>query len=552
MITTLDDTSTIKLDFTVPETFMAAMQPGLEIKATSVAYPERVFAGRVASVDSRVDSDTRAVTVRALVPNADGLLKPGMFLTVRLAQAERDVLVVPEETLLPEQGDVFVFVVRDEKATKRKIRTGQRRVGTVQVLEGLRAGELVVTEGTQKLRDGANVRLVQRTGGAAEPAEGGTSGGAAQAGRGRHQRSRGPVKLSELSVKRPVFATVFSLLLVILGLLSASRLPIRELPDVESPVVSIETNYLGAAADVVETKITQVIEERVAGLEGIAKITSQSVDGRSSINIEFDPSRGVDEAANDVRDRVARVSSALPEEADPPEVGKVDFGAEPVIYLSLSSDTLNVLELTDYAERELVDRFSVLPGVARVRMAGARRYAMRVWIDREALAARQLAVSDVEAALRRENVQLPAGRLESSQRELTLRTETGLNTEQEFRGLVIGRGADGYLVRLDEVADVRLGSENDRTLVTYQRRARHQSRHRADLEGQHARGRTPCARGTRASPAGPPAGHASRRQPRSLRVRQCLDDRSRRGPGHRDAARARRDLPVPRQPARDA
>ncbi len=272
------------------------------------------------------------------------------------------------------------------------------------------------------------------------------------------------MKLSELSVKRPVFATVFSLLLVILGILSASRLPIRELPDVESPVVSIETNYLGAAADVVETKITQVIEERVAGLEGIAKITSQSVDGRSSINIEFDPSRGVDEAANDVRDRVARISSALPEEADPPEVGKVDFGAEPVIYLTLSSDTLTVLELTDYAERELVDRFSVLPGVARVRMAGARRYAMRVWIDREALAARQLTVSDVEAALRRENVQLPAGRLESSQRELTLRTETGLNTEQEFRGLVIGRGADGYLVRLDEVADVRLGSENDRTL----------------------------------------------------------------------------------------
>ncbi len=179
VITTLDDTSTIKLDFTVPETFMAAMQPGLEIKATSVAYPARVFAGRVASVDSRVDSDTRAVTVRALVPNAEGLLKPGMFLTVRLAQTEGDVLVVPEETLLPEQGDVFVFVVRDEKATKRKIRTGQRRVGTVQVLEGLRAGELVVTEGTQKLRDGANVRLVQRTGGAAEPAEGGTSGGAA-------------------------------------------------------------------------------------------------------------------------------------------------------------------------------------------------------------------------------------------------------------------------------------------------------------------------------------------------------------------------------------
>jgi multidrug efflux pump len=273
------------------------------------------------------------------------------------------------------------------------------------------------------------------------------------------------MKLSEVSVKRPVFAAVISLMLVILGLLAASRLPVRELPDVESPIVSIETDYLGASADVVETKITQVIEERVAGLEGITKITSQSIDGRSSINIEFDPDRSVDEAANDVRDRVARVSSNLPPEAEPPEVGKVDFGADPVIWLALSSDTLSALELTDYAERELVDRLSVLPGVARVRMGGARRYAMRVWIDREALAARQLTVADVEAALRRENVQLPAGRLESAQRELTLRTQTGLNTEQDFRELPIGRGDGGYLVRLGEVADVRLAAENERTVA---------------------------------------------------------------------------------------
>ena len=173
------------------------------------------------------------------------------------------------------------------------------------------------------------------------------------------------MKLSEVSVKRPVFAAVISLMLVILGLLAASRLPVRELPDVESPVVSIETDYLGASADVVETKITQVIEERVAGLEGITKITSQSIDGRSSINLEFDPDRSVDEAANDVRDRVARVSGDLPPEAEPPEVGKVDFGADPIIWLALSSDTMNVLELTDYAEHELAE---VLFGVeARLR-----------------------------------------------------------------------------------------------------------------------------------------------------------------------------------------
>ena len=272
------------------------------------------------------------------------------------------------------------------------------------------------------------------------------------------------MKLSEVSVKRPVFATVVSLMLVILGLLAASRLPIRELPNVESPVVSIDTTYRGASADVVETKITQVIEDRVAGLEGVTKITSQSVDGRSSINLEFDPDRPVDEAANDVRDRVARVAAQLPEEADPPDIGKADFNAEPIMFVNLSSDTMSVLELTDYADRVLSERLGVLPGVARVRLSGARRYAMRVWIDREALAARQLTVIDIENALRRENVQLPAGRLESSQRELTLRTETGLNTEQDFRQLAIGRGPDGYLVRLGEVADVRLAAENERSL----------------------------------------------------------------------------------------
>ena len=272
------------------------------------------------------------------------------------------------------------------------------------------------------------------------------------------------MSISSVSVQRPVFATVVSLLLVILGLLAYTRLAVRELPEVESPVVSIETNYRGAAADVVETKITQVIEERVSGLEGVTKITSQSVDGRSSINLEFVPDRDVDEAANDVRDRVSRVAAQLPPEADPPEIGKVDFNADPVIWLNLSSSTLSVLELTDYAERVLSERLGVLPGVARVRLGGARRFAMRVWIDREALAARQLTVVDVESALRRENVQLPAGRLESAQRELTLRTETGLNTEQDFRQLVVGRGADGYLVRLGEVADVRLAAENERSL----------------------------------------------------------------------------------------
>ena len=163
VITTLDDTSTIKLDFTVPERVVAAMKPGLTLEARSVAYPDQVFEGKVASVDSRVDPNTRSVVVRALVPNDDGLLKPGMFLNVHLSRGTADVLVVPEESLVPEQGDVFVYVVQDGKASKRKIQTGQRAVGTVQVTDGLQAGEIVVTEGTQKLRDGASVSVTEPT-----------------------------------------------------------------------------------------------------------------------------------------------------------------------------------------------------------------------------------------------------------------------------------------------------------------------------------------------------------------------------------------------------
>ena len=169
VITTLDDTSTIKLDFTIPETFLSSVTPGLEIAARSVAYPDHAFDGKVASVDSRVDPSTRSVTVRALVPNPSGLLKPGMFLTVLLSRGASDALVIPEQALVPEQGDVFVFVVKNDTAEKRLVKTGQRRVGSVQVVQGLSAGESVVTEGTQKLRSGARIRLVDAAAGGSSP-----------------------------------------------------------------------------------------------------------------------------------------------------------------------------------------------------------------------------------------------------------------------------------------------------------------------------------------------------------------------------------------------
>ncbi|MBT8069274.1 MAG: efflux RND transporter permease subunit [Gammaproteobacteria bacterium] len=271
--------------------------------------------------------------------------------------------------------------------------------------------------------------------------------------------------LSDQSVRRPVFATVISLLLVILGLAAMMNLPVRQYPDVESPVVSIDTRYRGASAEVVETKVTQVIEDRVAGIEGIVKLTSSSRDERSDIRIEFDLDRDVDAAANDIRDRVSRVLDQLPTEADPPEIAKADNSTQAVMFLNLTSDRMNGLEITDYADRYLVDRFSTVQGVARVNISGARRYAMRIWLDRQSLAARGLTVLDIENALRSENVELPAGRLESESREFTLRTDTGFNTEGDFKSLVVGRGADGQLVRLGEVADVRIGAENERSIA---------------------------------------------------------------------------------------
>ena len=272
------------------------------------------------------------------------------------------------------------------------------------------------------------------------------------------------MRLSELSIRRPVFAMVLSALLVIVGLVSMSRLAVRELPDIDPPVVSVQATYRGASAQVVENKVTQVIEDRIAGVEGIDKLKSTSRDERSSINIEFSLDRNVEEAVNDIRDRISRVVSQLPTEVDPPEVAKSEANAEPVMFLNLESSSMNTLELTDFAERNVKDRLSAAPGVSLVELHGSRRYAMRLWIDRQALAARGLTVVDIENALRKENVQAPAGRLEGLQREFTLRADTGYNNARDFGLLVVGRGPDGHLVRLGEVADVRLAAENERSI----------------------------------------------------------------------------------------
>jgi multidrug efflux pump len=257
---------------------------------------------------------------------------------------------------------------------------------------------------------------------------------------------------------------VASMLLTMLGLMAAMRLSIREFPNIESPQVSVGVSYRGASAAVIETKITRVIENQLAGIEGLDKLTSSSQDERSRINLEFSLDTDIESAANDVRDRISRLQAGLPPEADPPQISKVDSGQDQVVSYSMTSSQRSLGELSDYANRYIVNRLSVVPGVATVQLNGEQAPAMRIWLDRRAMAARLLTVQDIESALRTENVELPAGRLESQQREFTLRTETGMRGEDDFANLVVGRGADGYLVRLRDVAEVRKGVVDQRSI----------------------------------------------------------------------------------------
>ncbi len=270
------------------------------------------------------------------------------------------------------------------------------------------------------------------------------------------------MKLSDLSIKRPVLAVVMSLLLVVLGVMSFNRLTLRELPAIDPPIVSVSVDYTGASAAVIESRVTQVLEDALAGIEGIDTINARSTNGRASVSIEFTANRDIEAAANDVRDAVSRVADRMPEEARPPEIAKVESDADPIIWFNMASSAMDTLELSDYAERYVVDRFSSIDGVAQVRIGGRQRYAMRIWLDRDQLAARGLTVGEVETALRNENVELPAGRIESADRDFTLRVERSYVSPEDFASIPLGKGNDGYVVRLGDVAKVELASSERR------------------------------------------------------------------------------------------
>ncbi|NBT29091.1 MAG: efflux RND transporter permease subunit, partial [Gammaproteobacteria bacterium] len=270
--------------------------------------------------------------------------------------------------------------------------------------------------------------------------------------------------LSDLAIRRPVTTIVASLLIVTAGFAALKSIPIRELPDVDSSVVTVTTRYQGASPQVIDTDITEVIESAVSGVAGIESISSQSRRGRSRTVIEFRPGRNIDEAANDIRDAVGRARGRLPDDVDDPVVVKSDSDADPVMRIAVSSNRHSPEQITDYVERYIVDRLSTLDGVASVDIRGERRYAIRIWLDRRAMAARNLTVSDVQSAIARSNLELPAGDLKSSQRMLEIRLDGRLSTPEDFQNIVL-REVDGYPVRLSDIAIIEKGVENDDLVV---------------------------------------------------------------------------------------
>ncbi|WP_040727051.1 efflux RND transporter permease subunit [Thiomicrorhabdus sp. Kp2] len=270
--------------------------------------------------------------------------------------------------------------------------------------------------------------------------------------------------LSDTSVKRPILATVASLLLLAFGLMAFDRMSLREYPNVDAPIVTIDTSYLGASAKVVENRITKLIENRISGVSGIQYIESTSSDGRSSIKVEFSIERDIDDAANDIRDRVARIADDLPEQATAPEVEKVDGDESVIMWFNLASDQMTVPQLTDYAERYLVDRFSVLDGVARVRVGGGQSYALRIWLNPQKMAVYDVTTQDIENQLRTANVELPIGALQGEHILFTLQADKPLSSIDDLKNLIIKQNQQIGQLTLQDVAEVKLGAIERRRL----------------------------------------------------------------------------------------
>jgi multidrug efflux pump len=278
------------------------------------------------------------------------------------------------------------------------------------------------------------------------------------------------MKISELSISRPVLASVMNILVVLIGIIAYQALPVREYPNIDVPVITVETSYAGANAKIMESQVTQILEDSLSGIEGIDFMSSKSRSEKSQITLTFKLDRDSDSAASDVRDRVGRVRGQLPEDIEEPIVAKVEADAQPIIWLAFSSDRHSPLQVTDIAERQARDPLQTVPGVASVAIVGERRYAMRIWLDRTRMAAYNITSQGIESALRSQNLEVPAGRIESNEREFTVLTQTDLNSPEQFEDIVL-RDENGYLVRLKDVARVEIGPEKERVIARFSGRS---------------------------------------------------------------------------------
>jgi multidrug efflux pump len=278
------------------------------------------------------------------------------------------------------------------------------------------------------------------------------------------------MKISELSISRPVLASVMNILVVLIGIIAYQALPVREYPNIDVPVITVETSYAGANAKIMESQVTQILEDSLSGIEGIDFMSSKSRSEKSQITLTFKLDRDSDSAASDVRDRVGRVRGQLPEDIEEPIVAKVEADAQPIIWLAFSSDRHSPLQVTNIAERQARDPLQTVPGVASVAIVGERRYAMRIWLDRTRMAAYNITSQGIESALRSQNLEVPAGRIESNEREFTVLTQTDLNSPEQFEDIVL-RDENGYLVRLKDVARVEIGPEKERVIARFSGRS---------------------------------------------------------------------------------
>jgi multidrug efflux pump len=272
------------------------------------------------------------------------------------------------------------------------------------------------------------------------------------------------MSLSSVSIRRPVLAIVMSIIIVVFGILSYTYLGVREYPAVDPPIITVSTNYIGANADVIESQITEPLEDQINGIAGIRSLTSVSRDGRSTITVEFDIDVDLEAAANDVRDRVSRTMSRLPPDVENPIVAKADADAFPILFLSVQSDTRNLLELSEFANNVFKERLQTIPGISEVRIWGEKKYSMRLWLDPAKLAAYQLTPIDVRNAVNRENVELPSGSIEGDNTELSIRTIGRLYTEEEFNNMIV-RETDKNIVRLKDIGYALLDAENQKTVL---------------------------------------------------------------------------------------